>query len=74
MMTVNEAAAMLRVSAKFVYSLCSKGLLESFKIGGRIRISATAIDEYLAKCKRGEQPTVTTPPQRRLTLSRLKLR
>lgn len=72
MMTVDEVAAELKVSAKFVYSICSKGLLESFKIGGRIRVQREAIEAYLESCKKGATHLPVSAP--RTTLKRLRLR
>lgn len=64
---------MLRVSCKCVYGLCQKGLLESVKIGNRIRIAKDAVDRYLEANKNGvARLPVNAPP--RLTLKRLKLR
>lgn len=73
-MTVKEAAAELRMSTRFVYRLCGKGVLEHFKIGGRIRIAAEAVSAYVAQQKRGGQQEVTAPRTRKLTLSCLKLK
>jgi excisionase family DNA binding protein len=72
MMTVNEVAVELKVSAKFVYSICSKGLLESFKIGGRIRIARDAVDRYLDSNKNGATHLPVSTP--RTQLKRLRLR
>jgi excisionase family DNA binding protein len=75
MMTVQEVAAMLRVSAKCVYGLCQKGLLESVKVGNRIRIAKDALDRYLEAQKNGvTQLQPSTPPRLTTPLKRLRLR
>lgn len=73
MLTVKQAAAELNVSAKFVYSICKKGLLESFKVGNRIRIPTDGLQRYLEGQKNGVTHLPVTTP-RTLKLSRLKLR
>ncbi len=73
MMTVSEVAAQLKVSAKFVYSICQKGLIESFKVGGRIRIAKEAVERYLEANKNGTSNLPVTTP-RTLNLKRLRLR
>lgn len=72
-MTVKEVAEELRVSAKCVYGLCQKGLLESVKVGNRIRITEGAIEAYLQANKNGVSHLPVTTPHR-LTLKRLRLR
>ena len=64
MMTVNDAALHLSVSCRFIYRLCSKGLLEHFKLGNRIRITQEAIERYLeTKLKRTRQPKAEASPK-----------
>lgn len=47
-MTVEEAAAYLKVSAADVQAMIDGGELKAKKIGGQVRISKSVIDEYLA--------------------------
>lgn len=54
MLTVKEAAAVLRVSAALVYSLCSQGMLEHERYGigrGTIRIRPEALDAFQQRAK-----------------------
>ena len=48
-LTVKEIAAQFRVSEMSIYRLIEKGKLHSVKIGNQIRISQSALDEYLAQ-------------------------
>jgi len=76
MITVKEAAAELGMSERFVYRLCAKGQLESFKLGRNVRISRQALRDYReAQKKRTHQrsvdtPTVSSPPLQFLRLRR----
>jgi excisionase family DNA binding protein len=44
LLTVKEAAATLRLSPNTVYRLTRSGVLESFRVGGSVRIPARALD------------------------------
>ena len=48
-LTVKEIAAQFRVSEMSIYRLIEKKKLQSVKIGNQIRVSQSALDEYLAK-------------------------
>ena len=75
MLTVPQAASELRVSSRFIYRLCKKGLLEHFKLGNRIRITLEAIDDYLETNKKGiQQIESVKPPKRKPPLTVLKFR
>lgn len=75
MMTVKEVAAELKMSTRFVYKLCGQGALEHLKLGGRIRIAADAVAQYVEAQKKGiRQQEVNVPGNRKLTLSCLKLK
>ena len=75
MMTVKEAAAELKMSTRFVYRLCGKGVLEHFKLGGRIRIAADAIQRYMDGQRSGAKPQDTVAPRRtQLKLSCIRLK
>jgi excisionase family DNA binding protein len=47
LLTVREAAKVLRVSAATVYGLCSKGSLRHIRVSNSIRIPETSIGEML---------------------------
>jgi excisionase family DNA binding protein len=49
LLTVNEAAARLRVGRARIYDLIAQGAITSVKIGGSRRISDREVDEYIAK-------------------------
>lgn len=49
LLTVKEAAEVLRISERSVYNLISAGTLKSLKIAGRRRVPSTVIDELVAK-------------------------
>jgi excisionase family DNA binding protein len=49
LLTVNEAAARLRVGRARVYDLIAQRELTSVKIGGSRRISDREVDEYIKK-------------------------
>lgn len=74
MLTVKEAAAELKMSTRFVYRLCGKGLIEHMRLGGRIRIASDAIVAFLEANKKGAKPLETAAPRKTLTLSCLKLK
>jgi excisionase family DNA binding protein len=71
MLTVKEAATQLGMSARFVYRLCANGILDHWKLGGRIRIATEAISAYLDGQRKGVTQEVTP---RKVSLSCLKLR
>lgn len=45
--TVQETAALLKISSKTVYKLVHDGELNAVRVRGQIRITAQALDEYL---------------------------
>jgi excisionase family DNA binding protein len=49
LLTVNEAAARLRVGRARIYDLIAQGAITSVKIGGSRRISDREVDEYIAR-------------------------
>jgi len=54
MLSVKEASQRLRVSTSLVYTLCSRGILDHFRIGmgrGAIRIDEKALEAYLDRSK-----------------------
>ena len=73
-LTVNEAAASLRLSPASVYSLCSRKLLRHQRVGvgrGKILIPTDAIAEYLAKGAVESSETVPDAPALKLKLRHL---
>ncbi|WP_158264997.1 helix-turn-helix domain-containing protein [Blastopirellula marina] len=46
LLTVQEAATRLRLSARFVYRLCSNGELPHFRFGSSIRIDPIELEQY----------------------------
>lgn len=75
MLTVKQVAERLKVSTRFVYRHCASGSIDSYSIGSTIRISESALDDYLASCTKRlhhpQQPKRLTKPK---SLSVLKLR
>ena len=49
LLTVNEAAARLRVGRARIYDLIAQGSITSVKIGGSRRISDREVDDYIAR-------------------------
>jgi len=75
MLTVNEAATRLNVSARTVRNLINSGTLPHHRIGvgrGVIRISEAALEKYLADCEVAETLT-SSRRTHRSTLRHIKL-
>ena len=51
MLTVEEAAAHLRLSRSKIYELIAARLLAAYRPGGRLRIPAQEIEKYLESVK-----------------------
>lgn len=51
MLTVQEVATRLNVSARLVYKLAGSGALKVYRIGGTIRVTAAQLAEYLQNCE-----------------------
>jgi len=69
LLTVREAAEILRVSLSLVYQLVETRKLACHRIGGRrgaIRISEDDIQDYLAACRYDRQEQSPEPPRPRL--------
>jgi len=47
LLTIPEAAEILRVSRRTVYELMRKGSLSSLKVGGQRRIPAAVLDRWI---------------------------
>lgn len=48
-LTVKEAAAVLRIQRSAAYAAVARGEIPSFRIGGSIRIPRRALDELLGR-------------------------
>ena len=48
LLTVREAAQLLSVSTRTVYTLIENGQLPGFRVGGQLRLSRAALDRWLA--------------------------
>lgn len=59
LLTVEEAAAYLRVSKATVWRWCSLGMLPAFKLGREWRIRKTELDKLTAT----SQPTINDLPE-----------
>ncbi len=57
-LTVKEAAEILRVSTKLIYKMIHEGSLPAIKIGRENRISKTAIVEYMKGVKPKLEPKI----------------
>lgn len=52
MLTVSEAADLLKLSKITIYSLIKEGVLEAYKLNSKtIRISREALDRYIEGCR-----------------------
>jgi excisionase family DNA binding protein len=51
MLTAQEVAKWLRLSARKVYSLAASGELASHRFGGAVRFSTADVDAYIAACR-----------------------
>jgi excisionase family DNA binding protein len=49
LISVRVAAPLLRVSERTVYTLIERGQLPAYRVGGQLRLSRTALAEWLAK-------------------------
>lgn len=61
MMTVKQVAKQLQVSQGFVYRLCATGVLESVRIGSRVRIPEDSLARYIANQKRSTERSECLP-------------
>jgi excisionase family DNA binding protein len=48
-LTLLEVAALVRISRTTVYALARRGELPTIRVGGQIRVSREALEEWLAK-------------------------
>ena len=63
LLTIKEAAALLRISVSSVYALASGGRLRVMRVGkqgGSIRVRASELQRYLTAC---ESPLQSEPPK-----------
>lgn len=54
LLTVDEAAHRLSIGRSHAYIFVMKGQLESVKIGKSRRVPANAIEDFIARLRRGE--------------------
>lgn len=52
-LTIKEAAALLKLAEKTVYTMAQAGEIPAFKIRGQWRITRTEFDRWLAAQSRG---------------------
>ena len=51
LISVNEAARVIGVSRSYAYELVASGLLASVRLGRRVRVPVSAIDDLIAQCR-----------------------
>lgn len=51
MLTIQQVAKRLNVSARLVYKLAASGALKAYRIGGAIRVTTAQLAEYLRQCE-----------------------
>ncbi len=54
-LTIKEAAALLKLAEKTVYAMAQAGEIPAFKIRGQWRITRTDFDRWLASQSRGSK-------------------
>jgi excisionase family DNA binding protein len=54
-LTIKEAAALLKLAEKTVYTMAQAGEIPAFKIRGQWRITRTEFDRWLAAQSRGNK-------------------
>jgi excisionase family DNA binding protein len=55
-LTIKEAAALLKLAEKTVYTMAQSGEIPAFKIRGQWRITRSEFDRWLDAKPRGPQP------------------
>ncbi len=55
LLTVEEAAVKLGIGRTFAYRLVLGGEIESVKLGKRRLVPEDAVDDYIARLRRGEE-------------------
>jgi excisionase family DNA binding protein len=60
LLTIDEVAGLLRLSAETVRKLVRTGQLPAYRVAGRLRINRSAICDYLRRCETGS--TLARPP------------
>lgn len=55
-LTIREAAALLKLAEKTVYTMAQAGEIPAFKIRGQWRITCSEFDRWLAAQPRGPHP------------------
>ncbi len=65
LLSVNQVASRIKVSASMVYSLVGRGLLKCHRIGRCIRFTEEQLTKYLVSCQ-AENELPKAQPRRRL--------
>jgi excisionase family DNA binding protein len=50
LISVNEAARVIGVSRSYAYELVASGILASVRLGRRVLVPVSAIDDLIAQC------------------------
>lgn len=58
MLTATQAAQVLGVSKRTIYTLAAKGLLPCYRIGSVIRFEQADLDAYKASCRSASTPAI----------------
>jgi len=56
-LTINDVAKCLQLSASIIYKYTESGKIPSHKIGNRIRVTETDLEQYFNSCKTGKSET-----------------
>lgn len=73
--TINEVAAILKVSKSLVYGMIASGKIACHRIGngrGVIRIRRDDLEQFISQCR--VEPNLPPPQSRRPTLKHLRLK
>lgn len=61
LLTIDEAAALLRVSRSTIYRECKAGRLTIVKVRGRSRVPRWSLQDYMAQAERDATPPRGVP-------------
>ncbi len=62
LLTVEEAARRLRIGRTLCYRLIGSGELESVPVGRLRRVPADAVNDYVARLRAANRPTLAAAP------------
>jgi excisionase family DNA binding protein len=51
LLTIDDVAAILRISTRQAYRLLKAGAIDSFKVGRALRCTRQAVADYIAECQ-----------------------